>query len=419
MESDRPRDDDAPDAPRDEAGPTSRGSSQSGVRLYNERLILSLIRRHARLTKVEIARMTGLSQQTTTVIINRLTGDGLLAPGEPQRGRVGQPAVPYSLNPDGAFSIGLTIGRRSAEAILMDFCAGIRDRRRINYNWPDVPEVLGFAARAALDLAGGLSGEQARRIAGLGVAMPFELWKWHDILDAPEGALDAWRDVDLARDLGALVPWPVNLCNDATAACGAELTLGAGGRFRDFVYFYVGAFVGAGIVLDGSLVPGRTGNAGALGSMPVVRRGRGGTGVRQLIRSASIYLLERRLIAAGIDARIIWQTPQDWSDLGEPLDSWIDESASALAQACVAAAAVVDFEAMIIEGNFPPDIRARLVARVRERVERIDRQGLSPFEIVEGSLGRDARTIGGAALPFLANFARDREVLFKERADAA
>ena len=37
-----------------------------------------------------------------------------------------------------------------------------------------------------------------------------------------------------------------------------------------------------------------------------------------------------------------------------------------------------------------------------------------PVEIVEGSVGSGARAIGGACLPLLANFARDREVLFKE-----
>jgi len=107
------------------ASPGSRGTNQAGVRLYNERLILSLIRRHRSLAKVEIARLTGLSTQTTTVIINRLEADGLLIPGEPQRGRVGQPSVPYSLNPDGAFGLGLMIGRRSSDLVLMDFTAGI------------------------------------------------------------------------------------------------------------------------------------------------------------------------------------------------------------------------------------------------------------------------------------------------------
>ena len=39
----------------------SSGADQSGVRVYNERLVLSLARRHGQLSKIEVARMTGLS----------------------------------------------------------------------------------------------------------------------------------------------------------------------------------------------------------------------------------------------------------------------------------------------------------------------------------------------------------------------
>ena len=37
------------------------GADQTGVRLYNERLLLSLVRRFGQLSKIEVARMTGLS----------------------------------------------------------------------------------------------------------------------------------------------------------------------------------------------------------------------------------------------------------------------------------------------------------------------------------------------------------------------
>ncbi|MGA2795245.1 MAG: hypothetical protein ABSE69_17305, partial [Roseiarcus sp.] len=43
-----------------------------------------------------------------------------------------------------------------------------------------------------------------------------------------------------------------------------------------------------------------------------------------------------------------------------------------------------------------------------------DRRGLSDAAIMAGAIGADARAIGGAALPLIANFARDREVLFKD-----
>ena len=46
--------------------------------------------------------------------MNRLQADGLLRREAPLRGRVGQPTVPVSLDPEGAYSLGLKIGRRSA-----------------------------------------------------------------------------------------------------------------------------------------------------------------------------------------------------------------------------------------------------------------------------------------------------------------
>ena len=394
----------------------SRGTNQTGVRLYNERLILSLIRRHHGLAKVEIARLTGLSTQTTTVIINRLEADGLLLPGEPQRGRVGQPSIPYSLNPDGVFGLGLMIGRRSTDLVLMDFTAGIRTRQRMIYPFPVPQDILAFAEREVPNLLATLPGEQRERISGLGIAMPFELWNWEADIEAPAGALGAWRDLDVAGELSRrFAPWPVRLCNDATSACAAELTFGAGRAYRDFAYFYIGAFIGGGIVLNGSLFPGRSGNAGALGSMPIRRReGSGEASLQQLIRTASIYRLERKLIAAGQRGTDIWLSPDDWSSFREPLEAWIAEAAGALAQAIAAALAVIDFEAVIIDGAFPLDVRQRLVERVRERLAGIDRQGLTEAAVVEGSVGRDARAIGGAALPLLAAFARDHDVLFKE-----
>src|SRR6201996_1203027 len=83
------------DAPTLAPSPSASGADQAGVRLYNERLILSLVRRYRQLSKVEIARLTGLSVQTASTTMNRLQLDGLLRREAPQRGRVGQPTIPF------------------------------------------------------------------------------------------------------------------------------------------------------------------------------------------------------------------------------------------------------------------------------------------------------------------------------------
>ncbi|MCA0340038.1 MAG: winged helix-turn-helix domain-containing protein, partial [Proteobacteria bacterium] len=50
----------------------SGGANQVRVRAYNERLVMSLVRRHGSLSKAEIARRSGLSAQTVTVIMRAL-----------------------------------------------------------------------------------------------------------------------------------------------------------------------------------------------------------------------------------------------------------------------------------------------------------------------------------------------------------
>jgi predicted NBD/HSP70 family sugar kinase len=399
----------------------SRGTNQVGVRLYNERLILSLVRRHGALPKADIARLTGLSPQTTTVIMNRLEAEGLLIRQAKQRGKVGQPAVPYAPNPDGVFSLGLKIGRRSSDIVLLDFVGTMRDRRRLVHHFPEPGEIRAWIAESLRAMVGAADGPVASRMSGMGVAIPFELWNWPAEAGAPQEAVDAWRCFDVKAELQALMPWPVQLCNDATAACAAELVAGKG-RFRDFLYVFCGSFIGGGLVLDHALFPGRRGNAGAVGSMPVasVLPG-GGTGLAQLIHAASVIPLEQELIARGVDASGIWGgqdgNREAWHQFGEPLERWIAAASAGIAQAAVAATAVIDFNAVVIDGVFPAGIRTRLVDAVRENVARIDRRGLLPAEIAEGLVGPLARSMGAGMLPILARFARDMDVLFKEAAE--
>jgi predicted NBD/HSP70 family sugar kinase len=408
----------SPSADRAKTDGLNRGTNQTGVRLYNERLVLSLIRRHGNLPKVDLARLTGLSPQTVSIITNQLSADGLVAKGEAQRGRVGQPSVPYSLNPEGAFSFGLKIGRRSVDLYLIDFVGEVRRLLHETYAYPTPRGILDFAERGMLELQKDLPREWIERIAGVGIASPYEMWTWPEEIGAPREDIEAWREVDVRAEVARLCSWPVYFSNDITAACAAELMFGNGAAYVDYLYVYIGSFIGGGLVLDGHLFPGRSRNAGALGSMPAYwlpgfTDGR----QRQLMHVASIYVLERELIDAGRPADILWKSPDDWgNDLGEVLDSWIDEVAIGVANAMVASISVIDVDTVIIDGAFPPSVRTRITQRTRERLQEVNRQGLSPFALIEGTLGNAARAMGGAAIPLLANFTQDREVLFKDAA---
>ena len=175
-------------------GDASFGFNQKKVRAYNERLVLSLIQRHGALAKSDITRRSGLSAQAVSVIIRELEKDGLLLRGEPIRGRVGQPSVPMSLNPEGVFSFGLKIGRRSADLILIDFTGQPRASNRITYSYPMPDLVMAFATQGIREMSQKIGEEQQDKIAGIGIALPFHLWDW-----GRQGRRRAWNHGSLER----------------------------------------------------------------------------------------------------------------------------------------------------------------------------------------------------------------------------
>jgi hypothetical protein len=235
----------------------SRGTNQAGVKRYNERLVLSLVRSYGSLSRTEIARRTGLSLQTSSVIMKQLENDGLLIRKEPVRGKVGQPSIPMSLNPEGAFSIGLKFGRRSADLVLMDFVGTARRSTRANYAYPTPGDLERFVRSGIAEITKDLDKTQVGRICGLGIAAPFEMWGWETEVGAPHEVQEAWRRYDIKTEVERLVPWPVYFCNDGTAACAAELAFGKRTSYTNFLYVFFATFVGGGVVLNGSLYPGR------------------------------------------------------------------------------------------------------------------------------------------------------------------
>ena len=371
----------------------SMGLSQKGVRDHNERLILSLIQRHGGLPGSALAKLADLSPPTVSGILRQLEADGLIERGTSVRGKVGKPSIPMGLAANGAFAFGIKIGRRSADLILMDFKGGTRGEMQITYDYPIKQTVLAFLQDGLLNLTNQLSASEQARICGIGVAAPFEFWNWNASIDAPSSAFRAWREVDLVAEIGAFSDLPVIVMNDATAACQAEHTYGRGKEFQDYAYFFIGAFIGGGVVLNNSVHVGRQGNAGALGSIrsisPIGES-------MQLIDMASIHLLEARLHEVDIETRQLWDDPDSWTRLTRYVEPWLLQTAQELAKASLSACSVIDFEAILIDGSFPASLRDDLVNRVRRYVATQDTRGLIPPKIEAGSIGANARSQGAA-----------------------
>ena len=385
----------------DQGRDLSIGVNQSGVRDHNERLVLTMIQRDGAMPGIEVARRTGLSPQTASNILRKLETDGLLLRGDPVRGKVGKPSVPMRLNPDGVFAFGLKIGRRSADLLLLDFAGQVRGQLKKSYPYPMPEAIFGFLDRGMAELTDRLPPEHRARLCGIGIATPFELWKWSDMIGVAADRFKAWKDVDFIAEVARLTDLRTHVINDGTAACHAEQLYGRGKEFRDYAYFFIGSFVGGGVALNGSVFPGNQGNAGALGSM----RSTGPSGEsQQLVDVASLHLLEARLIEAGIAGDILWREPQDWGAISRYVEPWIGETAQELAKASLSVCSVIDFQSILIDGAFPADVRAELVERVRRYLIHQDKRGLIAPRIEAGGVGGNARAIGAASVPIIAQF---------------
>ncbi len=67
--------------------------------------------------------------------------------------------------------------------------------------------LLDFIVDGIAGIEARLSVAERRRVAGVGIAAPFELWSWAEETGAPAEDMAAWRKADLHADVAARVPY--------------------------------------------------------------------------------------------------------------------------------------------------------------------------------------------------------------------
>lgn len=387
----------------------NKGSNQGVVRGYNERLILQLLRWNKHLTKAEIGRATDLSPNAVSVIVRALEDDKLVIRGDPFRGRIGQPSTPLRLNPNARHYLGCKIGRRSADLVLIDFQGKVLGGQSIDYTYPEPEGIKLFLKTAQSEV---LKKARTRRnqIYGYGIAMPSEIWSWADDIGIAPHKLDVWRDVDPKSLVPTGTRWTPIVVNDATAACVAETTFARTGELQDAIYLFVGTLIGGGVILNGSVFFGRSGNAGGFGPFRVSSTTAGSD---RLIDQASLVVLDRMLETsqAGISAEFNVETR--WSASPKIVDKWLELAARGIAQTVASSLAVIDFQAVILDGSLPGNLRREMVRRVNDKFLQMDLQGLIIPDFSQGNFGPTARAIGAAAMPLNQAYAIDQNTLMR------
>ena len=355
-----------------------KGTNQEFGRPYNRRIVLETIRQHGPIERAGIAQKVGLTVQTVANIIRELEELGLVSGERTHRKSRGSPPMSLTLNPQGAYAVGVNVTPRGIEAALVDLAGTIVAAHRLDLS-PPAPEdsfreigrlVDGFRART-----------DGRLLLGLGLAIPGPFGVESMSFVGPT-TLESWRGVPVAQRLAEATGLACFVESDTAAAALGESLHGAGRSVGSFYYLYFGVGLGGSMVKDGVPMRGVWGNAGEIGHVPLVPDGRpcscGNTGC--LERYVSLEAYQRR-------APIIGEA------------AWIEEAAPLLRSAIVTIENLFDPETVVIGGIMDDALLAALTAAADPLPTSVaDRKDRPAPRIMRSAIGQDAVLRGAASL---------------------
>lgn len=373
--------------------PGGVGVQSTDIRTTNQRVLLTHISLNPGSSAADLSRITRLAPQTVASILQDLEDAGMVRMGAVIRGKRGQPPRPYSINPDGAYAIGVELGWRHIEATLVTLGGQSLARYRRDYAYPDSRTIFAELAAIANQLTASLPADSRQRVVGVGLASPNNISRNVELLTQDADVAQGWKGLDVALEAQKSMGLPVTIYNDGNAACWAEIGSQPNPRPASFAYVLINTFIAAGILAESKLWEGPTGNSANLGSMLITDR----NGNQQFLHLlASIYALEQRLAAAGI--AVPPTSPQfwPWAEWEPHVGEWIEDASRSIAKALLNTAAVFEFDTAVLDGVMPPAVLDRVIEETRKHIAEMPVLTFDRPTLMKGHLGSAAPSLGAA-----------------------
>jgi predicted NBD/HSP70 family sugar kinase len=393
---------------------TVAGTNLEQAKSHNRRVVIEAVRANGALSRAEIARMTALSSQTISNIVAELEEAGIVKAAARRKSGRGQPATPLSIDPDGAYSIGLQLDHRELIGVVVDLAGRVRARSLVAVDQPGPEQALPAMQRAIAKLLKAARIDRSR-LLGVGLAMPGPFGV-EGITSVGPTALPGWQDFPIEAELGRRAGLPVIVENDATAAAIGERLHGVARRLDSFVYLFIGTGLGAGLFLGGHLFKGSAHNAGEIGHMIVEPDGRpcpcGNRGC--LERYLSLRAAYEWLKFPDPDRA----SPEMLTELlakgDRRLDRWIASVLPPMRRAVNILESMLDPDAIVLGGFLPLPLLEMLFQRLEPLPPSVGaRHQRTTPRILIGAAGRETSALGAAALPIFDEINPRFDVLLK------
>ncbi len=245
-----------------------RKANHKRTREHNIRLVLKTIYSDRQISRANIARKTNLTPPTISDVVGGLIDEGLVAEIGHAPSTSGRRGILLDIVENSRQIIGIDLSRQDFRGALINL------RGKIDYR-VDL-DIEGRDGEAALELAYDLIDELVKAakspILGIGVGAP-------GLIDSKAGVLQQavnlnWRHLPLRNLFKDRYNLPIYSANDCQVAALAEYTFGSGKESDlPLVVINLGWGVGAGIIINGELMPGSPAGAGEIGHVRVIENG--------------------------------------------------------------------------------------------------------------------------------------------------
>lgn len=350
----------------------------------SQRLLLELIRRHAPVTRAELARLSNLTAGAITQQCRELIFSGLVVEGERNTGQRGQPSLPLRLNPGGGCAIGLSFSPGFIDMTVVDLSG--RQLLSISEAHQENQPLASTLAQIKMLVEQTLKKRQLQhaRIFGIGYAVPGFLKadgrKRHSV-----AWLESWREVDLQQAFADNLPWPTWVENNANASAIGELYSGEWNDYSDLTFIDLGYGIGAGVISGHKLLRGGFFNAGEVGmAFP------SGT-PRPSYKDLVATLEHEGLEEAQLPELIAGQHPL--------LEGWFARCCGQVEQTVFGCVQWVDPQLIVLGGAMPKPIISRLVQELNQRLQTKLDPNRPKVMLAASSMGALSASRGAAMIP--------------------
>lgn len=250
---------------------SNKGSNNQIVKKNNSNLILNLVITNQGISRIDIAKKTGLSKMTVSNIIAELIEEKILCETSIiSNNSVGRRPITLDISDYSPYLCGIYIFRDKFVAVISTLKLEILERISIRLDEEENNDSLMKKIFKAID---NLKLKFSDKLKAIGISCVGPVDTVTGTILSPPN-FHHIRDLNIKSLLENHTGLPVFLENDMNTSALCERLFGSGKEIENFIYVGITNGIGAGIISDGKLLVGSGGFAGEIGHITVVPDGR-------------------------------------------------------------------------------------------------------------------------------------------------